>query len=58
MDATTLIAILTFLALVIFTGYLIIYNIFHTKAKRPAGFTRQVSLYVCAIGMIADYNRL
>ena len=28
MDATTLIAILTFLALVIFTGYLIIYNIF------------------------------
>ena len=38
MDATTLIAILTFLALVIFTGYLIIYNIFQISVTGDIRF--------------------
>ena len=38
MDATTLIAILTFLALVIFTGYLIIYNIFQISVTEDIRF--------------------
>ena len=38
MDATTLIAILAFLALVIFTGYLIIYNIFQISVTGDIRF--------------------
>ena len=38
MDATTLIAILAFLALVIFTGYLIIYNIFQISVTGDIQF--------------------
>ena len=38
MDATTLIAIIAFLALVIFTGYLIIYNIFQISVSGDIRF--------------------
>ena len=60
MDATTLIAILTFLALVIFTGYLIIYNIFQISVTGDIRFygllkriIRQQALFLCIVGIPA-----